>query len=317
MTNWFRNTVGLAGALCVCALLASATPAQAQVTISLVPVGNLNVPFTDTAYASGTANLGNAYTFRLMVTTDADIVGVEALNMAITSGTLVDVDGSLACTAGNSCVAGASGMDANRADTYLATPGDGAGGETGENGNGTLIGTNLSGALASMNFLGNGANLPIAVGDFPDDGAQTGWVLGQFTFEQSSPVVVQITGQVGTEDPGMPNQPIYTDFDFTIDTTAFDSDFTGNGTVDGDDLVQWSIGFATGTTRRQGDAGGGSGTPAVDGNDLVEWSIEFANGTNGTDMVTDNLAETVSALPEPASLALLGLGGLFLLRRRA
>ena len=70
-------------------------------------------------------------------------------------------------------------------------------------------------------------------------------------------------------------------------------DFDEDGGVDGADLLLW----------QQGESPNG-GSPE----DLADWRANF-----GT---TAPQAASATAVPEPASLALLGLGGLILLLRR-
>jgi autotransporter-associated beta strand protein len=83
---------------------------------------------------------------------------------------------------------------------------------------------------------------------------------------------------------------------------AFESDFDGDGDVDGDDLSRWQDGFGIGTTRDQGDA---DGDLDVDGGDFLVWQRQTGAGVSGL--------SAVALVPEPSCLALLlafaGCGG--------
>lgn len=69
-----------------------------------------------------------------------------------------------------------------------------------------------------------------------------------------------------------------------------------NGTVDGADYVVWADNFLD--TRRSWTQGDFNGDQKVDGADYVEWADHFAPGA----------VLSVSAVPEPSTFVLLGLG---------
>ena len=81
-------------------------------------------------------------------------------------------------------------------------------------------------------------------------------------------------------------------------------DFDSDGDVDGDDFLAWQNGFpiSTGAALLDGDA---DADGDVDGDDFLIWQKNFP------------YPATLSAIPEPNSLALLALGGLMMLKRRA
>ena len=83
----------------------------------------------------------------------------------------------------------------------------------------------------------------------------------------------------------------------------FAGDFDGDGDVDGDDFLAWQNGFPTtsGAAKSGGDA---DSDGDVDGDDFLIWQNQFPS------------PGAVAVTPEPASLALMGLGSLALLRRR-
>jgi hypothetical protein len=89
---------------------------------------------------------------------------------------------------------------------------------------------------------------------------------------------------------------------YTILTVGFiPGDFDSDGDVDGADFGLWQIGYGmtTGATRADGDA---DGDGDVDGADFGIWQ--------------QNYVPPAGSIPEPATMALLALGGASLLRRR-
>ena len=89
--------------------------------------------------------------------------------------------------------------------------------------------------------------------------------------------------------------------DFRLPTIA-SSDFNFSRTVDTSDLAVWDSGYASGTTRGEGDANGDS---KVDGLDLLQWQIEFTGSS-----------PTIVSVPEPLTAHLLvACGALLVLRR--
>ncbi len=83
------------------------------------------------------------------------------------------------------------------------------------------------------------------------------------------------------------------------------SDFNINGDVDGEDLARWQGGFGIGSTNAVGDADGDND---VDGSDFLNWQREFNSVTVAT--VSSNLT-----VPEPTSLGLFAVAGLFFFAR--
>ena len=82
-------------------------------------------------------------------------------------------------------------------------------------------------------------------------------------------------------------------------------DFDLDGDVDGVDFAHWQIGYptASGASLSDGDA---DGDGDVDGVDFGLWQANYPTSAAGGS----------AAIPEPATLALLLVGGLALLRRR-
>ena len=98
---------------------------------------------------------------------------------------------------------------------------------------------------------------------------------------------------------------------FTIDVAALiPGDADGDGDVDGDDFNAWGGNFptASGATLAQGDF---DFDGDVDGDDFNVWGGNFPYPAPAP-----GIASAVSDVPEPASIGLIGLGGLALLRRR-
>ena len=92
-------------------------------------------------------------------------------------------------------------------------------------------------------------------------------------------------------------------FEIADSSTDFAGDFDSDGDVDGDDFLAWQNGFpiSTGAALLDGDA---DADGDVDGDDFLIWQNQFPS------------PGTVAVTPEPASLALLGLGGLLMTLRR-
>jgi hypothetical protein len=98
-----------------------------------------------------------------------------------------------------------------------------------------------------------------------------------------------------------------------VSPQVLDADFNGNGFVDGGDFLNWqrSRGLATGATKPQGDA---DGDADVDDADFAIWKVEFGDGTFSgpgnlvTGFVRYVPSFSVAAVPEPSSVALVGLG---------
>ena len=92
-------------------------------------------------------------------------------------------------------------------------------------------------------------------------------------------------------------------FEIAGASVDFAGDFDGDGDVDGDDFLAWQNGFptASGAAKSGGDA---DSDGDVDGDDFLIWQNQFPS------------PGAVAVTPDPASLALMGLGGLLLTLRR-
>ena len=97
---------------------------------------------------------------------------------------------------------------------------------------------------------------------------------------------------------------LYTTGELGVSSLQIPGDFDSDGDADGDDFLVWQNGFptSTGATLLDGDA---DGDEDVDGDDFLIWQNSFP------------YPAALSKTPEPASLGLLALGGLLMLRRRA
>ena len=81
-------------------------------------------------------------------------------------------------------------------------------------------------------------------------------------------------------------------------------DYNGNGEVDAADYTVWADTFNTNVTPFEGADGNGDGV--IDAADYTIWADNFGNSA---------AAAAAFPIPEPSSLALLGLGGLAMLSR--
>lgn len=110
-----------------------------------------------------------------------------------------------------------------------------------------------------------------------------------------------------------------TGFEFTIDGTSFTaadikprqfsvghkSDFYLN------EPIGSGLGSAINLVVAQGPLGASFGNFSVDGITYVLEYDEFLSGFQTTDVVTSRIASVPSTVPEPGSIALLGVGGVF------
>ena len=88
-----------------------------------------------------------------------------------------------------------------------------------------------------------------------------------------------------------------------------------DGDVDGSDVIAWSLNFTgngTSTSKLWTEADWDYDGD-VDGSDVIDWSLNFTG--NGVGVLGPSI-EGVSAVPEPASLGLLMLAAMPLVRRR-
>jgi len=100
------------------------------------------------------------------------------------------------------------------------------------------------------------------------------------------------------------------DFQGLVALFVEDADFDADNDIDGADFLAWQQGFGTnsGATLAQGDA---NGDGAVNAADLAVWENQY-----GAVTALSALSGAVAAVPEPASLLLFGLGGMFMLSTR-
>ena len=91
-------------------------------------------------------------------------------------------------------------------------------------------------------------------------------------------------------------------------------DFDGDGDVDGNDFLKWQNGYPTGAGGAMVFDGDADGDGDVDGNDFLVWQNNYPSAWPPAGL---GLADAQSVtVPEPATLALLTLGGLSLVARR-
>ena len=100
--------------------------------------------------------------------------------------------------------------------------------------------------------------------------------------------------------------PIRQDLIVSLVPEPIPGDFDGDNDVDGVDFWHWQAGYptASGASLGNGDA---DGDGDVDGADFGIWQANYSPNFGGA---------VITGVPEPATLGLVLLGGLILLRRR-
>ena len=134
--------------------------------------------------------------------------------------------------------------------------------------------------------------------DDPDDIE----ITGQFDMVKAGPNKLVA---VGSDNGGLLKVwPITVD----LPTPPLYGDFDEDGDVDGVDFARWQASYpmSSGATRLEGDA---DGDGDVDGVDFGLWQADYPTAYPGA-------VAGGATIPEPASLALMILGGLALFRRR-
>jgi hypothetical protein len=92
------------------------------------------------------------------------------------------------------------------------------------------------------------------------------------------------------------NRGAIDDIAWTPASALADADFDEDGDIDGSDFLSWQRGFGVGSTLAEGDA---NGDMIVDDADLAIWETQYG---------TTPLVSATTAVPEPATAFLLGLG---------